>query len=350
MKAIVTGAAGFIGCNASRHLADRGWTVVGVDNLSRRGSAINLEWLQEQCRGNWHFQHVDVRNKPDVSRVFQRHRDARLVLHAAAQVAVTTSVSDPLTDFDINATGTFNVLEAVRTFCPEALMIYPSTNKVYGELQGMDVKETAGRYAFTNGGTGVDEEQGLDFHSPYGCSKGSADQYVHDYQRIYGLDTVVCRQSCIYGVRQLGVEDQGWVAWFLIAALRKLPITIYGTGKQVRDLLWVEDLVNLYEALYHHRDVVSGHVYNVGGGIANTLSLLELLDMIEEFNGCPPQSEFADWRPGDQKIYVSDITAVSKDAEWVPRIGVNEGVELLYNWLKANVDVVQKALALPLGH
>ena len=234
MKAIITGAAGFIGSNLAMRLLNNGWSVIGIDNLSRRGSIKNLNWL-ESNKGNWSFKRADVRSIKEIYQIFKENSDTEFIFHSAAQVAVTTSITNPQLDFEINAAGTLNVLEAVRRYCPDAFLIYPSTNKVYGSLESLRINENSDRYSFADYSKGIDEKHNLDFHSPYGCSKGVADQYVHDYNRIYGLRTVVCRQSCIYGERQYGVEDQGWIAWFLIAALNNMRVTIYGDGKQVRD-------------------------------------------------------------------------------------------------------------------
>ena len=250
-------------------------------------------------------------------------RDA--VLHLAAQVAVTTSVADPRADFEINALGTFNVLEAVRLAGAGPAVLYSSTNKVYGNLEHVHVVERDGRYAYENFPTGVDESEPLDFHSPYGCSKGAGDQYVRDYARIYGLKTVVFRQSCIYGTRQFGIEDQGWIAWFCLATLRGQPFTIFGDGKQIRDTLWVDDLINAYEAAIERIDTVSGEVFNVGGGPSNTLSLLELVAMLEAHFGRKLNPPFADWRPGDQRVFVADIGKAERLLGWRPEVSTARG-------------------------
>ena len=314
-----------------------------MDNLSRPGSTINKDWLEEG-NGKWSCEHADIRNAADVSRILQKHPDVDLILHAAAQVAVTTSVRDPLLDFEVNALGTFNLLEAVRKCCPETFLIYTSTNKVYGCMESVPVQEINGRYAFVDLPRGVCESQNLDFHSPYGCSKGAADQYVHDYGRIYDLRTVVCRQSCIYGTRQFGVEDQGWVAWFLIAALNELPVVVYGDGKQVRDVLWIDDLIDLFLILYRQSALAVGKTYNVGGGIENAFSLNELIEAIPDLTGTALTMSSADWRAGDQKIYISDISALSRDLGWKPKVGVSEGLSLLVDWLKQNSHLIRAVL------
>src|SRR5262249_11933578 len=246
MKTVITGGAGFIGVNAAARYLKRGHHVVVIDNLHREGVQRNLDWLRSQ--GPVEFHQLDIRDGAALSRLFERHADANQVLHLAAQVAVTTSVRSPREDFEINALGTFNVLEAMRHAGVAAPVIYASTNKVYGEMTSVGVTEEHGRYAYRSLPHGVSEENHLDFHSPYGCSKGAADQYMIDYHRIYGFRTVVFRQSCIYGYRQFGAEDQGWVAWFMIASQLGRAITVYGDGKQVRDILFIEDLLDAYDA------------------------------------------------------------------------------------------------------
>src|SRR6266849_5708130 len=302
MKVIITGGAGFVGSNAARHYVRRGDEVVLLDDLSRVGADQNLEWLKAQ--GQITFVRVDVRNAQLIEDVFRAHRDAGLILHLAGQVAVTTSVVNPRADFEGNALGTVNVLEGVRQAGIRAPLIYSSTNKVYGAMKEVKLMEEECRYAYSDLPCGISEEQTLDFHSPYGCSKGAADQYVRDYARIYGLKTVVFRQSCIYGTHQYGIEDQGWVAWFCIAATQGSPLTVYGNGKQVRDVLFVEDLVGAYAAALERIGEVSGQVFNLGGGPAHTLSLLELLELLERRLGKRIPVSFADWRPGDQRVCI----------------------------------------------
>lgn len=337
MKIIITGGAGFIGCNAAARFMRQGHAVVIVDNLSRHGTDKNLEWLRTQ--GNFTFHREDIRKADALGEIFAGHRDASAVLHLAAQVAVTTSVTDPRTDFEINALGTFNVLESVRRSIPGAVTIYSSTNKVYGSLPHLPIEERGGRYQFATREQGISEEEPLDFHSPYGCSKGAADQYVIDYSRIYGLRSVCLRQSCIYGLRQFGVEDQGWVAWFTIAALFQRPITIYGDGKQVRDVLFVEDLCELYERCIERADRVSGNAYNVGGGPANQLSLLELLTHLEGKLGRKLGQVYATPRPGDQQVFVADVRKAKRDLDWEPRTSVFTGVDRLLSWISDNSNL-----------
>jgi CDP-paratose 2-epimerase len=340
MKTIITGGAGFIGSNAAGRCIRRGEDVVVVDNLSRPGVANNLEWLRQQ--GTLEFVRLDIRDGDATARLFHQHRDADRVLHLAAQVAVTTSVTSPREDFDINALGTFNVLEGMRKAGLQAPLLYSSTNKVYGEMTDVGVVVKNGRYAYASLPGGVSEERNLDFHSPYGCSKGAADQYVIDYHRIYGLRTIVFRQSCIYGYRQLGAEDQGWVAWFMIASQFGRSTTIYGDGKQVRDILFIDDLLDAYDAAFAAGDKVAGRAYNIGGGPENVLSLLELLAYIEKKQGKPLAHGFSDWRPGDQKVFVSDISRARSELGWEPNVRCADGLDLLYDWVSQNKELFQQ--------
>ena len=334
MKVIITGGAGFIGCNAAARYMKRGDEVVVVDDLSRRGAEKNLEWLQSL--GRFVYERADLRDAGAMQRIFEAHRDTDLILHLAGQVAVTISVNDPRMDFDVNALGTFNVLEGVRLAGITAPLIYSSTNKVYGGMEDMGVVERDGRYAYSDLPEGVSEERNLDFHSPYGCSKGAADQYVRDYQRIYGLRTVVFRQSCIYGYRQFGFEDQGWIAWFTIASQLGQPITVFGDGMQVRDVLFVDDLVDAYDAAAANIDVTAGQVYNIGGGPSNVMSLLDLLGHLERRLGRRIPFARSDWRPGDQRVFVSDVRKAEKDFGWKPRVEWPVGLDRLYEWVEAN--------------
>ncbi len=332
---LITGGAGFIGSNYACRLLKRGENVTIFDNLSRKGAESNLKWIEEQTGKNaFQFIKGDVRDS-DVLKEAVKGKDA--IVHLAAQVAVTTSVDDPVTDFAINAGGTFNVLEAARQHRRQPVMIYASTNKVYGGLEDLEIVEEATRYSISKYPNGIDESRGLDFHSPYGCSKGCGDQYMHDYARIYGIPTVVFRQSCIYGTRQFGVEDQGWVAWFIIAAVMGKPIKIYGDGKQVRDLLFMEDLLDAYDAAIANPEKSAGQIYNIGGGIGNSISIWnEFSGLLEEIHGQAIPTEKFDWRPGDQKVYISDITKIRKALGWNPKIDVQTGISKLYRWVKEN--------------
>ena len=337
MKTIITGGAGFIGSNAASRYMTRGDEVVVIDNLSRKGGRENLEWLNSQ--GTLSFIQADICDAKAMHRIFASHRDADVILHLAGQVAVTTSVEDPRADFEANATGTLNILEAARLAETKAPILFSSTNKVYGGMENVGVAAHNGRYAYADLAAGVDEQQNLDFHSPYGCSKGAADQYVRDYSRIYGMKTVVFRQSCIYGYRQLGVEDQGWVAWFTIAAVLDKPITIYGDGKQVRDILFIEDLLDAYDAALKNIDRTSGKVYNIGGGPKNVMSVREVLEFVSRKQNRDVPFNLADWRPGDQRVYVSNIAKAKTDFGWEPKIDSAQGLELLYEWVTANTEL-----------
>lgn len=334
MKTIITGGAGFIGSNAASRILQRGQKVVVIDNLSREGVRQNLEWLRPQ--GSLEFVQLDIRDAGGLARVFNEHRDADRVLHLAAQVAVTTSVTAPREDFEVNALGTFNVLEAMRRANMAAPLLYSSTNKVYGEMNDIGVVEREGRYAYQSLPLGVPETRNLDFHSPYGCSKGAADQYVIDYHRIYGLRTIVFRQSCIYGYRQFGAEDQGWVAWFMIASQAGRPITVFGDGKQVRDILFIDDLLDAYDAAFSAGDSAVGRAYNIGGGPNNVLSLLELMAYIEKRRDRKLPYDSSGWRPGDQKVFVSDIRLAQAELGWAPKITCLKGLGLLYDWVAEN--------------
>ena len=345
---LITGGAGFIGSNLADRYLSRGKRVVIFDDFSRAGTETNAAWLAARHGARLEVVRGDVRR--DLAELNALCAEADVVFHQAAQVAVTTSVIDPRADFEINALGTFNVVEAVRQSARRPILVYSSTNKVYGEMTDVAVVERNGRYAYAALDAGVPESRPLDFHSPYGCSKGAGDQYVLDYARIYGLRTVVSRQSCIYGPRQFGIEDQGWVAWFAIRAMQDLPITIYGNGKQVRDVLFVEDLLDAYDAAIAHIERTGGQAYNIGGGPANTLSLLELIAMLERRFGRPVKYGFDAPRPGDQLVYVSDIRKASRDFGWAPRVSAQAGVDRLVDWLlenRAHIDRVTLGVAAP---
>lgn len=332
---LITGGAGFIGSNFVARLVKRGEQVTVFDNLSRAGARLNLEWLRETFGEN-SFKLIpgDVR---DAKAIQDAAKTADVIAHLAAQVAVTTSVTKPREDFEINAQGTFNVLEAARASGHNPAMLYTSTNKVYGEMEDVAVVDLGQRYTYGDLPTGCSETQPLDFHSPYGCSKGCGDQYFRDYQRIYGLRTVVLRQSCIYGPRQFGIEDQGWVAWFVIAAITGRPISIYGDGKQVRDILFVEDLLDAYELALSKIDTVAGRVYNLGGGPEKTLAVwTEFGPLLEKMVGHPIPVKYGEWRPGDQKVFISDIHKAARELGWAPKVGVQEGIQRLFDWAQAN--------------
>jgi CDP-paratose 2-epimerase len=333
-QVVIFGGAGFIGCNVANSYLAEGRRVRVFDNLSRPGVEKNLRWLEKRYGDRLQLVLGDVR---DTKAVLRAVRNASEVFHFAAQVAVTTSLEGPVHDFEVNARGTLNVLEALRATRTPAPLVFTSTNKVYGGLRGHRFAVDGRRYQPLEVSTraqGISEQCSLDFESPYGCSKGTADQYVLDYARGFGLRTAVFRMSCIYGPRQFGTEDQGWVAHFLIRTLKRQPITLYGDGMQVRDLLFVEDLVRAFRLAQARMDTVSGEAFNLGGGPTRSVSLLELLDVIEELTGQRPELSFEDWRVGDPRYYVSDTRKFQAATGWAPRVGVREGVGRLLLWLE----------------
>jgi CDP-paratose 2-epimerase len=336
---LVTGGAGFIGTNAASRLISAGHRVVILDNLSRPGVGDNLDWLA-QLHGHGAFDLVrgDVE---DADLVAFHVRDAEVVLHLAGQVAVTTSVDKPRADFLSNAVGTLNVLEGARLAPTPPIVIYSSTNKVYGDLGDLALEEDASRYRLV-GSDGIDETRPVDPISPYGCSKCVGDLYARDYHRIYGLRTVVFRQSCIYGPRQLGLEDQGWLAWMTFAAMSGRQLSIFGNGKQVRDVLWIDDLLQAYDLAVERIDQVAGTVLNIGGGPGNTLSVWsELGPLLSEELGRPLSVRYHDWRPGDQRFFVADISLAGRLLGWQPRVGVAEGVRRLAQWISGHIDLLE---------
>ncbi|MBE0409484.1 MAG: GDP-mannose 4,6-dehydratase [Anaerolineales bacterium] len=335
---LITGGAGFIGSNYVNRLLTRGEQVTIFDNLSRKGAANNIQWLRE-THGEHAFTLV-IGDIIDENLIREAVRDIDVVVHLAGQVAVTTSVNQPRMDFESNAIGTFNLLEAARISDSRPIILYSSTNKVYGGMETVRVVEEKTRYRYADYPLGVPETYPLDFHSPYGCSKGTGDQYMRDYARIYGLRTVVFRQSCIYGPRQFGIEDQGWLAWFVIAAIIGKSITIYGNGKQVRDVLYIEDLMDVFDAGVEKIDKVSGEIFNIGGGPENTLSVWqEFGPMLERQLGKSIPTKWGEWRPGDQSIYVSDIRKAERELSWRPQTKVEDGIAKLIQWVMANRDL-----------
>lgn len=331
---VITGGAGFIGTNLANRLAADGERVLIYDNLSRPGAERNLRWLLDTHGSNVQVEFADVRNPYALRRAV---RQAKQVFHFAAQVAVTTSLANPRHDFDVNALGTLNLLEALRGSDDPAPLIYTSTNKVYGGLEDVALVCADGGYRPLDAelrARGIDEARPLDLHSPYGCSKGAADEYIIDYARTFGLPALVFRMSCVYGPHQMGNEDQGWVAHFLICALDERPITLYGNGMQVRDVLYIDDLVQAFLLARSHIRTLSGRAFNIGGGAANTLSLLDLLHMIGKVHGKMPRWEINDWRPGDQRYYVSDTSKFRNATGWRAKVSPAEGVERLYVWLR----------------
>jgi len=327
MNILVTGGLGFIGINTVlKYVKDPNNQVIILDNLSKKGSKNNIKLLEGYKNVKSYL--GDITNQEMLDDIFSSPID--VVVHLAAQTAVTTSVSNPLLDFNSNALGTFMLLEVIRQKSPNAHILYASTNKVYGNLNQIPLVENETRYEFQDEIIGVNENTHLDLYSPYGCSKGAADQYVLDYARIYGLKTTCLRQSCIYGQYQNGTEDQGWVAWFMKAFLSNQNITIYGNGKQVRDALYVDDLVNLYDHIIQNQ--ITG-VFNVGGGITNSISLLETINWMQKYIDSQSQISYNTTRPGDQMIFISDNTKL-KNIGWEPKIDLEQGFRLLLEYLK----------------
>jgi CDP-paratose 2-epimerase len=337
-KYLITGGAGFIGSNYVHRLVQRGENVTVYDNLSRAGAPRNIAWLEETFGKNAFKLIVgDVRNAEGMA---EAAKEADIIVHLAGQVAVTTSVMNPRDDFESNALGTFNALEAARLSGRDPIFLYSSTNKVYGGMDDVKLREDSTRWLYADLEHGCAETQPLDFHSPYGVSKGAGDQYVRDYSRIYGLRSVVFRQSAIYGPRQFGVEDQGWMAWMMIAAVTDRKITVYGDGKQVRDALHVDDLLNAYDAAVEKIDVAKGQIYNTGGGVRNVISVwAEFGPILEKLLGKKIEVARGDWRPGDQKVFYADFRKAKRELGWEPKIDLEEGIETLFEWVKANKNL-----------
>lgn len=334
MKILITGGCGFVGTNLATEVLRRNEDLFIFDNLSRNGSAKNLEWLKSH--GNFDFYHSDIRMYNDVENVLKKV-NPDVIFHLSGQVAMTTSIENPRLDFEINTLGTLNVLEVIRKNMPEVPVLFSSTNKVYGDFKGLSFDETPTRYICHEYPNGFDELFPLDFHSPYGCSKGSADQYFLDYNRIYGLKTVVFRHSSMYGSNQNPTYDQGWIGWFCQKALEikkntlKEPFTISGTGKQVRDVLHAADVVSLYYKSLEQIDNIKGQAFNIGGGIENSLSILELFDLIENEIEITMNYRKIDWRQSDQKVFVADITKAKNLIGWQPLVSKFKGIRSLLN-------------------
>ena len=338
MKLLITGGCGFLGSNLASDALARGDELVVFDNLYRNGSRENLTWLQTQ--GKFTFEHGDIRNQNDITRVIQAFKpDA--IFHLAGQVAMTTSIANPRMDFEVNVMGTLNLLEAVHLYALDATLVYSSTNKVYGDLEQFNYRETETRYECIEKPHGFDEATTLEFHSPYGCSKGSADQYMLDYARIFGLKTVVFRHSSMYGGRQFATYDQGWIGWFCQKAVEakrgplKEPFTISGTGKQVRDVLHADDMTRLYFAALDRIDVSHGQAFNIGGGMENSLSLLELFAMLEDIAGTKLNFIKLPPRESDQRVFVSDLSKAKKILGWEPAVSARDGVRRMVEWVNA---------------
>ncbi len=345
-SALIFGGAGFVGSNWAHHLLKNTDARIHIfDNLSRRGVQRNLEWLRRECDDSERLK-ITVGDIRDASLVQRVAHNASEIYHFAAQVAVTTSVADPREDFEINALGTFNILEAARKSGRQPFILFTSTNKVYGNLAAKQLVVTGRRYRALHE-EGVNESQPLDLYSPYGCSKGTADQYVHDYSRMFALPTVVFRMSCIAGPQQFGNEDQGWVAHFLYSALEEKPLTIYGDGRQVRDVLSVKDLVLAFEKVRARVEKTAGQIYNIGGGITNSVSLLELVEMIEQITGKPVRYTSQRPRPGDQLYYVTDFEKLTRHTGWKPKISVRQNLHMIWNWWKEQRDEKVVASILP---
>lgn len=336
MKLLITGGCGFLGSNLASDAISRGDDLVVFDNLYRNGSRDNLAWLQTQ--GKFTFEHGDIRNQNDITRIVQRFQpDA--IFHLAGQVAMTTSIANPRMDFEVNVGGTHNLLEAVRQYAPQAIVVYSSTNKVYGDLEQFTYEETATRFQCIEQPKGFDERTQLDFHSPYGCSKGAADQYMLDYARIFGLKTVVFRHSSMYGGRQFATYDQGWVGWFCQKAIEtsrgqlKQPFTISGTGKQVRDVLHADDMQRLYMTAVDHIEQAKGQAFNIGGGIENSLSLLELFSLLEGLLNIKLEYTRLPVRESDQRVFVADIEKAKRILAWQPNVSAQNGVARMVDWV-----------------
>jgi CDP-paratose 2-epimerase len=337
MKLLITGGCGFLGSNLASHALKNNVELTIFDNLYRQGAVDNLNWLKAQ--GNFEFVPGDIRNQNDITRVIERVRpDA--VFHLSGQVAMTTSIANPRMDFEVNVLGTFNLLEAVRLYAPHASVIYSSTNKVYGDLEQFNYEETSSRYVCFDKPNGFDELVQLDFHSPYGCSKGAADQYMLDYARIFGLNTVVFRHSSMYGGRQFATYDQGWVGWFCQQAVMAknnqaaAPFTISGDGKQVRDVLHADDMIRLYYSALKHMDKAKGNAFNIGGGISNSLSLLELFALLEELLDVKLNYEKLPKRESDQRVFVADIAKAHQYLNWQPQVTVSDGITQMIHWIQ----------------
>jgi len=337
MKYLITGGCGFLGSNIAGQILKKGEELLIFDNLYRSGSEQNLNWLRSQWQCQ--FTHGDIRNTNDVERAIKEFKPD-VIFHLAGQVAMTTSIANPRLDFEINALGTLNILESVRKHCPDSAIVYSSTNKVYGDLEQFRYQELEKRYFCPDYPQGFDESVPINFHSPYGCSKGTGDQYMLDYARIFHLKTVVFRHSSIYGDRQFSTYDQGWIGWFCQKALEAKtnpnaePFTISGNGKQVRDVLYASDAIACYLATVERIDSIKGEVFNIGGGVDNSLSLLELFDILEDLTGVKLNYKQLPFRESDQRIFIADIGKAVSKLQWQPRISSRQGVSKMLEWLR----------------
>ncbi len=337
MKYLITGGFGFLGSNLSKEVLKRNEELFIIDNLYRYGSHLNLEWLKK--KGIFKFYHVDIRDYNSISKIIKETKPD-VIFHLAGQVAMTTSIENPYYDFEVNVKGTLNILESVRLYSPKSIIIYSSTNKVYGDLKQFTYKETKTRYICIEYPKGFDEKITINFHSPYGCSKGAADQYMLDYSRIFGLNTVVFRHSSMYGIRQFATYDQGWIGWFCQKALEirkgvlKEPFTISGNGKQVRDVLYCDDMVDLYFTTVRNISKAKGEVFNIGGGYENSLSLLELFKILEKKLDIKMKYKKLPFRKSDQKVFVADITKAKSLIGWLPKTSATKGIDMMIEWLR----------------
>lgn len=338
MKYLITGGCGFLGSNFAAYLIENDNEVIVFDNLYRIGSDKNLKWLKSFSK-DFQFIKGDVRNQNEVESVILKEKPD-VIFHFAGQVAMTTSIENPYLDFEINVKGSINVLEAVRKYSPKTIICYSSTNKVYGDFEYLDYLETETRYVPIKYKSGFDEKMPLDFHSPYGCSKGAADQYMLDYNRIFGIKTIVFRHSSIYGGRQFATIDQGWVGWFCQVAyeikneLLEKTFEISGNGKQVRDVLFISDIIQCYMKAIDKINLIAGSVYNIGGGLENSLSLLELFGVLEKMLGIKMKYKEKSWRESDQKFFVADISKAKQDFCWEPKVSKIDGIKKMYEWIE----------------
>ncbi len=336
-KIFITGGAGFIGSNAAEYFIKKKWKVYIFDNLSRKGTRVNLNRILSKISK---FYFGDVKDFKKLNFILKKIKP-NVILHAAGQVAVTKSIENPKKDLEDNLVGTFNLLESLRKNKLKSKFIYTSTNKVYGNLSNLKLFKKKFRYQFKNSKKGINENKNLDLHSPYGCSKGAADQYVNDYARIYNIDAFVLRQSCIYGINQFGIEDQGWVAWFVIASIMKKKFKIYGDGKQVRVILYIDDLCDLFHKISVSKKKSKNIIFNVGGGNKFSLSLLELINILKK-KKLNPKFTYSKWRKGDQKIYISDNSKIINQFNWRPKTNPNKGIDILIQWIKENKTAISK--------